>query len=871
MPSKRGRGHGQSRQDSLGGEQAPSTPLNTPHAGCGGQNSSHLDLLDSGSPESIEVDVPVHSRDNSAETNGPSKEGGRNVSCRGEKMGVTSLKTSLQCVVCADNASGQYFGATVCLPCKSFYIRCTKEGEPVFSSKCHGSCDVTKQARIRCQSCRYQKCLKAGMTRREKPERIEPEEGQYLCLVCGDLANGIHFGVYTCEGCKKFFRRGLVENRTYQCKGDNTCVINPRSRNTCRACRYRKCLSVGMSRDAIKMGRPKKKDLDCCRVEGTSTPSSYPTMIDETEEILVLHSNESDSSNDIEMLEIKARPNPPPSAVPLDYSLPTTEDSVVDKPMTSSKPTSTGISGTNVLRTPWSKYALQQMITSLPRDRLSLKSLSSLYIPPSTSSTVTSASEYKTYEDEEKRLDNDDVYGRPFTTEQEDAQEDYILEEASVLPVESECTCPDSPSTDSTSYEAPVTDPSALYSMSSDEIDSMLKLLEDFERPASPSHSCRRKSSSSMEDTGGKRRKPDLGHSEEGYSGNFTSTICERFLKTTSNPPSSWQQGKQYHSTSNQRIYELNVESNNGSMTSAMKSSVGLEIKKYGQSLPQATTGATYSAAQPPTDECSTGNAAVGTTTYASINSILRSQQHSTSTCSHSLYGQECGCGCWQKRKTRNQTTLRDSDTSNRRKVTRKGDVHSAPLPNIIKTRDVYEQGEENQSLKEISKAFEVLYDKAYDNNAPSEWPRRAKSCNMSTDSDSESDTECSCKCIQVTGLCLCQGPPGQQSGNTVSRDIFMSAIPSSLAGVWNTQVFESASPYLFMKYLKQIPDIMGPTAITDVQQKIMQNLLDSYLNYINNAEMKARDQIPSSPEISLLLGDSRQPTNISDDRLSCA
>lgn len=36
----------------------------------------------------------------------------------------------------------------------------------------------------------------------EKPERIEPEEGQYLCLVCGDLANGIHFGVYTCEGCK---------------------------------------------------------------------------------------------------------------------------------------------------------------------------------------------------------------------------------------------------------------------------------------------------------------------------------------------------------------------------------------------------------------------------------------------------------------------------------------------------------------------------------------------------------------------------------------------------------------------------------------------------------------------------------------------
>ena len=36
----------------------------------------------------------------------------------------------------------------------------------------------------------------------EKPESVEPEEGQELCLVCADIANGIHFGVPTCEGCK---------------------------------------------------------------------------------------------------------------------------------------------------------------------------------------------------------------------------------------------------------------------------------------------------------------------------------------------------------------------------------------------------------------------------------------------------------------------------------------------------------------------------------------------------------------------------------------------------------------------------------------------------------------------------------------------
>ena len=26
--------------------------------------------------------------------------------------------------------------------------------------------------------------------------------GQQLCVVCGDMANGVHFGAVTCEGCK---------------------------------------------------------------------------------------------------------------------------------------------------------------------------------------------------------------------------------------------------------------------------------------------------------------------------------------------------------------------------------------------------------------------------------------------------------------------------------------------------------------------------------------------------------------------------------------------------------------------------------------------------------------------------------------------
>ena len=51
---------------------------------------------------------------------------------------------------------------------QSFFIRCTKENTPGFSCMSGGGCDVTHANRLRCQSCRYNKCLAIGMNRRSK-------------------------------------------------------------------------------------------------------------------------------------------------------------------------------------------------------------------------------------------------------------------------------------------------------------------------------------------------------------------------------------------------------------------------------------------------------------------------------------------------------------------------------------------------------------------------------------------------------------------------------------------------------------------------------------------------------------------------------
>ncbi|KAM6915263.1 estrogen-related receptor gamma-like isoform 2-T2 [Xenentodon cancila] len=98
-----------------------------------------------------------------------------------------------------------------------------------------------------------------------------------LCLVCGDVASGYHYGVASCEACKAFFKRTIQGNIEYSCPASNDCEITKRRRKSCQACRFVKCLAVGMLREGVRLdrvrgGRQKYKR----RIDAENSPYLQP-------------------------------------------------------------------------------------------------------------------------------------------------------------------------------------------------------------------------------------------------------------------------------------------------------------------------------------------------------------------------------------------------------------------------------------------------------------------------------------------------------------------------------------------------------------------------------------------------------------------
>nr|ATU32602.1 estrogen receptor [Parafossarulus striatulus] len=101
-----------------------------------------------------------------------------------------------------------------------------------------------------------------------------------LCQVCNDNASGFHYGVWSCEGCKAFFKRSIQGPVDYMCPATNNCTIDKHRRKSCQACRLRKCYEVGMNKGSQRKDRKSSSGGNTaakgkrCRADSTDTTDS---------------------------------------------------------------------------------------------------------------------------------------------------------------------------------------------------------------------------------------------------------------------------------------------------------------------------------------------------------------------------------------------------------------------------------------------------------------------------------------------------------------------------------------------------------------------------------------------------------------------
>ncbi|XP_009998264.1 PREDICTED: estrogen receptor [Chaetura pelagica] len=116
---------------------------------------------------------------------------------------------------------------------------------------------------------------------------MESTKETRYCAVCNDYASGYHYGVWSCEGCKAFFKRSIQGHNDYMCPATNQCTIDKNRRKSCQACRLRKCYEVGMMKGGIRKDRRggrtvkqkrQREEQDSRNGEPSATELRAPTL-----------------------------------------------------------------------------------------------------------------------------------------------------------------------------------------------------------------------------------------------------------------------------------------------------------------------------------------------------------------------------------------------------------------------------------------------------------------------------------------------------------------------------------------------------------------------------------------------------------------
>ncbi|CAF1150088.1 unnamed protein product [Rotaria sp. Silwood1] len=90
-------------------------------------------------------------------------------------------------------------------------------------------------------------------------DQKQTSNSPFDCAVCGAYVYGNNSGIRTCLPCKSFFRRhAFLPPDTLKCNKNGTCYIEAAQRYfsaslpPCRACRLKKCLSLGMDQNLLR-------------------------------------------------------------------------------------------------------------------------------------------------------------------------------------------------------------------------------------------------------------------------------------------------------------------------------------------------------------------------------------------------------------------------------------------------------------------------------------------------------------------------------------------------------------------------------------------------------------------------------------------